>query len=112
MRCYGPESSLFCVAFTTIAMVSKFLLFCLLLHSSSKASHESKPESNLMKTFKFRAYAPRVFSKIRRMSGIDKDEFAESLCGNSNFIEFMANSQSGEVSYYSERVCKNYHSFF
>jgi 1-phosphatidylinositol-4-phosphate 5-kinase len=39
-----------------------------------------------------------VFSQIRKTFGVDRTDFVESLCGNSNFIEFMSNSNSGEVS--------------
>jgi len=52
-------------------------------------------------TFKFRAYAPLVFAQIRRSFGVDRKDFIESLCGNSNFIEFMSNSNSGEFFFYS-----------
>lgn len=50
--------------------------------------------------YKFKAYAPRVFSKIRNFFGVGKQEFLHSICGKGAFIEFMSNAKSGQVSIY------------
>jgi len=47
--------------------------------------------------YKFKAYAPRVFSKIRNFFGVGKQDFLHSICGKGAFIEFMSNAKSGQV---------------
>eukprot|EP00468_Gymnochlora_sp_CCMP2014_P012616 CAMPEP_0167765142 /NCGR_PEP_ID=MMETSP0110_2-20121227/14497_1 /TAXON_ID=629695 /ORGANISM="Gymnochlora sp., Strain CCMP2014" /LENGTH=689 /DNA_ID=CAMNT_0007652771 /DNA_START=121 /DNA_END=2190 /DNA_ORIENTATION=+ len=51
-------------------------------------------------SFTFKDYAPRVFQEIRRLSGIDKKEYIESVCYN-NYIEFISNSKSGAFFFFS-----------
>ena len=59
------------------------------------------PPHSLQRTFKFKSYAPRVFSRLRDLIDIDGDEYLQSICGNYNFIEFMSNSKSGQFFFYS-----------
>ena len=47
--------------------------------------------------YKFKAYAPHVFSRIRHMAGVEKQRFLHSICGNDAFIEFVSNAKSGQV---------------
>ena len=55
----------------------------------------------LAHTFKFKAYAPAVFAKIRTMFGVEPAHFMLSICGNYNFIEFISNAKSGQFFFYS-----------
>lgn len=59
------------------------------------------PPHSLQRTFKFKSYAPRVFSRLRDLVDINADDYLESICGNYNFIEFMSNSKSGQFFFYS-----------
>jgi hypothetical protein len=59
------------------------------------------PSHQLGHTFKFKSYAPEVFKRIRQFCGIDEASYMMSICGNSNFIEFMSNSKSGSFFFYS-----------
>lgn len=59
------------------------------------------PQHKLSHTFKFKAYAPDVFSKIRAIAGVDKAHFMLSVCGSYNYIEFMSNAKSGQFFFYS-----------
>jgi hypothetical protein len=54
-------------------------------------------QQDLFDIFKFRSYAPLVFSRIRRLFGVNRTDFVESLCGDAHFIEFLSNSNSGMV---------------
>jgi len=47
--------------------------------------------------YKFKAYAPHIFSRIREHAGVDKQRFLHSICGNDAFIEFVSNAKSGQV---------------
>lgn len=46
--------------------------------------------------YKFKAYAPLVFAKIRFAFGVEKQRFLHSICGKDNFIEFVSNAKSGQ----------------
>jgi 1-phosphatidylinositol-4-phosphate 5-kinase len=59
------------------------------------------PPHQLAHTFKFKAYAPKVFAKIRTMFGVEPAHFMLSICGNYNFIEFISNAKSGQFFFYS-----------
>ncbi|GMH82344.1 hypothetical protein TL16_g09226, partial [Triparma laevis f. inornata] len=59
------------------------------------------PPHQLAHTFKFKAYAPKIFSKIRTMFGVEAAHFMLSICGNYNFIEFISNAKSGQFFFYS-----------
>lgn len=48
--------------------------------------------------YKFKAYAPHIFSRIRKIAGVEKQRFLHSICGNDAFIEFVSNAKSGQVS--------------
>jgi len=51
-------------------------------------------------SYKIKAYAPKVFSKIRSAAGIDKQRFLHSICGKDSFIEFISNAKSGQFFFY------------
>ena len=38
------------------------------------------PPHSLMRTFKFKSYAPRVFGRLRDLVGLDTDDYMESIC--------------------------------
>lgn len=59
------------------------------------------PPHKLTSSFKFKDYSPRVFRNIRRHFGIDESDYMLSLAGDFNFIEFIANSHSGQFFFYS-----------
>eukprot|EP01041_Mallomonas_annulata_P000655 gene656-1267_t len=59
------------------------------------------PPHKLKHTFKFKDYAPAAFRRIRRLSGIDEVDYVLSLAGDFNYIEFLANSKSGQYFFYS-----------
>jgi len=59
------------------------------------------PPHRLSHTFKFKAYAPRIFDKIRTMFGVEAGHFMLSVCGEFNFIEFISNAKSGQFFFYS-----------
>jgi len=46
-------------------------------------------------------YAPCVFAKIRALMGVTPELYLESLCSGLSFIEFFANSRSGQFFFYS-----------
>lgn len=51
--------------------------------------------------YKFKAYAPTIFSKIRGIVGVEKQRFLHSICGKDSFIEFISNAKSGQFFFYS-----------
>jgi 1-phosphatidylinositol-4-phosphate 5-kinase len=51
--------------------------------------------------YKFKAYAPHIFSRIRTFAGVEKQRFLHSICGNDAFIEFVSNAKSGQFFFYS-----------
>lgn len=51
--------------------------------------------------YKFKAYAPSIFSKIRSTVGVEKQRFLHSICGKDSFIEFISNAKSGQFFFYS-----------
>lgn len=51
--------------------------------------------------YKFKAYAPKIFHRIRDMAGVDKQLFLHSICGSDAFIEFVSNAKSGQFFFYS-----------
>lgn len=52
-------------------------------------------------SYRFKAYAPRIFSHIRSIFGIDKQLFLHSICGKFNFLEFMSNAKSNSFFFFS-----------
>jgi 1-phosphatidylinositol-4-phosphate 5-kinase len=59
------------------------------------------PAHQLNHTFKFKDYAPRAFGALRTMFGVDPASYMNSVCGDFNFIQFIANSRSGQFFFYS-----------
>eukprot|EP00979_Chaetoceros_neogracilis_P013169 scaffold3710_cov286-Chaetoceros_neogracile.AAC.26 len=51
--------------------------------------------------YKFKAYAPHIFARMREHAGVDKQRFLHSICGNDAFIEFVSNAKSGQFFFYS-----------
>lgn len=51
--------------------------------------------------YKFKAYAPHIFARIRTFAGVEKQRFLHSICGNDAFIEFISNAKSGQFFFYS-----------
>jgi 1-phosphatidylinositol-4-phosphate 5-kinase len=51
--------------------------------------------------YKFKAYAPEIFHRIRDMAGVEKQLFLHSICGSDAFIEFVSNAKSGQFFFYS-----------
>jgi len=52
-------------------------------------------------SYKFKAYAPLIFARIRSAFGVDKQLFLHSICGKFKFIEFMSNAKSGSFFFFS-----------
>ena len=63
--------------------------------------NKTTPPHTLNHTFKFKTYCPVAFRMLRSVFGIDSADFLMSICGNSNFIEFMSNARSGQFFFYS-----------
>jgi 1-phosphatidylinositol-4-phosphate 5-kinase len=42
-----------------------------------------------------------VFKAVRTLSGLDEAEYMMSIAGDFNYIEFLANSKSGQFFFYS-----------
>mmetsp|Transcript_22649 Transcript_22649/g.28575 ORF Transcript_22649/g.28575 Transcript_22649/m.28575 type:complete len:523 (-) Transcript_22649:130-1698(-) len=61
----------------------------------------SSKMASLPYRYKFKAYAPVIFHRIRDMAGVDKQRFLHSVCGSDNFIEFISNAKSGQFFFYS-----------
>jgi len=59
------------------------------------------PPHRLAHSFKFKDYSPSAFRKIRSHFGINDADYMLSLCGDFNYIEFIANSKSGQFFFYS-----------
>ena len=62
---------------------------------------KTTPPHTLSHTFKFKTYCGAAFSKLRSIFKVSSAEFLQSICGNSNFIEFVSNAQSGQFFFYS-----------
>ena len=59
------------------------------------------PPHALPHPFKFKDYAPAVFSQLRERFAIDPLHYLKSLGGAYRFIEFNSNSKSGSFFFYS-----------
>eukprot|EP00633_Aureoumbra_lagunensis_P008377 CAMPEP_0197315752 /NCGR_PEP_ID=MMETSP0891-20130614/39561_1 /TAXON_ID=44058 ORGANISM="Aureoumbra lagunensis, Strain CCMP1510" /NCGR_SAMPLE_ID=MMETSP0891 /ASSEMBLY_ACC=CAM_ASM_000534 /LENGTH=646 /DNA_ID=CAMNT_0042804887 /DNA_START=255 /DNA_END=2195 /DNA_ORIENTATION=- len=60
------------------------------------------PRHDLRHTFKVIDYAPCLFSKIRRLTGVSDETYRQSLCDSRlGFIKFIANGRSGQFFFYS-----------
>jgi len=51
--------------------------------------------------YKFKAYSPLIFARIRGALGVSKQRFLHSICGKDSFIEFVSNAKSGQFFFYS-----------
>ncbi len=61
----------------------------------------SSKATSLPYRYKFKAYAPVIFHRIRDMAGVNKQRFLHSICGSDTFIEFISNAKSGQFFFYS-----------
>ncbi|GMH53385.1 hypothetical protein TrST_g1280 [Triparma strigata] len=59
------------------------------------------PPHNLAHTFRFKNYANNAFTSLRKTFNISTESYLQSICGNSNFIDFVSNSRSGQFFFYS-----------
>ena len=59
------------------------------------------PEHAMRHAFTVKDYAPCVFSRIRALMGVTPELYLESLCSGLSFIDFIANSRSGQFFFYS-----------
>ncbi|EGB10309.1 hypothetical protein AURANDRAFT_71221 [Aureococcus anophagefferens] len=59
------------------------------------------PEHAMRHAFTAKDYAPCVFSRIRALMGVTPELYLESLCSGLSFIDFIANSRSGQFFFYS-----------
>lgn len=59
------------------------------------------PPHKLKSSFSFKDYMPLPFRVVRALSGIDEGDFMVSVAGDFNYIEFIANSKSGQFFFYS-----------
>ena len=46
-------------------------------------------------------YANNAFTSLRKTFNISTESYLQSICGNSNFIDFVSNSRSGQFFFYS-----------
>lgn len=80
----------------------------MVLSGCNKAPHRTPPH-HLSHDFKFKDYAPKIFHRIRQLFGIDSASYMLSVSGNYNYLEFMANSKSGQFFFYSHDGRRNTH---
>ena len=66
-----------------------------------KPGMRKTPKHPLSHTFKFKDYAPKVFHRIRLLSGIDTKSYMQSICGDMNFVQFTTNSKRSTLSPHS-----------
>jgi 1-phosphatidylinositol-4-phosphate 5-kinase len=59
------------------------------------------PPHKLNHAFKFKDYMPKVFRAVRSICGVHESDYMLSVAGNFNYIEFIANSKSGQFFFYS-----------
>lgn len=59
------------------------------------------PPHKLNFTFTFKDYMTNVFRAVRALSNIEEADYMLSLAGDFNYIEFIANSKSGQFFFYS-----------
>lgn len=59
------------------------------------------PPHKLPFTFTFKDYMTNVFRALRALSNIEEADYMLSLAGDFNYIEFIANSKSGQFFFYS-----------
>lgn len=66
----------------------------------SKGSFQT-PSHSLAKSFEFKDYAGRVFAAIRRLDGIDSEDYLASLGGKLPYLDFITNSKSGQFFFFT-----------
>mmetsp|Transcript_14458 Transcript_14458/g.20614 ORF Transcript_14458/g.20614 Transcript_14458/m.20614 type:complete len:846 (+) Transcript_14458:108-2645(+) len=66
-----------------------------------KYGGKETPPHQIGHTFKFKDYSPLAFAYIRKLFGVDENDFLYSICGNANLIEFISNAKSGQFFFYS-----------
>lgn len=71
------------------------------LQAVDTLAKSATPVHKLNQTFKFKDYCPKAFRAIRGMAGIDEGSYMRSVAGDFNYIEFIANSKSGQFFFYS-----------
>eukprot|EP00981_Chlorochromonas_danica_P002710 scaffold537_cov180-Ochromonas_danica.AAC.15 len=59
------------------------------------------PPHKLPFTFTFKDYMTNVFRALRALGNIEEADYMLSLAGDFNYIEFIANSKSGQFFFYS-----------
>lgn len=59
------------------------------------------PPHRLPFAFGFKDYTPHVFRALRALNNVDEADYMTSLAGDFNYIEFLANSKSGQFFFYS-----------
>lgn len=59
------------------------------------------PPHKLPKTFRFKDYMSKAFRVVRGLAGLDEVQYMRSVAGDFNYIEFIANSKSGQFFFYS-----------
>ncbi|SPR00499.1 unnamed protein product (mitochondrion) [Plasmodiophora brassicae] len=69
-------------------------------YSFPQGGSSSTPAHNLP-SFKFKDYQPVVYRSLRRRFGIDTADYLLCLCGDEPYLEFIANSKSGQFFFYS-----------
>jgi len=69
--------------------------------SDDPAEPYPTPPHSLVRTFKFKTYAPRIFARLRSLCDVSTEAYMEAICGNYNFLEFISNSKSGQFFFYS-----------
>ncbi|KAH8063510.1 translation initiation factor IF-2 [Aureococcus anophagefferens] len=67
----------------------------------TKFPPERPPSTRCARAFTAKDYAPCVFSRIRALMGVTPELYLESLCSGLSFIDFIANSRSGQFFFYS-----------
>jgi len=67
----------------------------------SKPGLPHTPRHHLAHTFKFKDYAPKIFHRIRLLSGIDTKSYMDSVSGDANFVQFTSNSKSGQFFFFT-----------
>lgn len=86
----NPELPLYATPPHKLAKSFKFKVSLLMMHD---AHHLTPPHAQ--------DYMANVFHAIRSQSGIDEAEYMLSIAGDFNYIEFIANSKSGQFFFYS-----------
>eukprot|EP00474_Spongospora_subterranea_P009263 CRZ09721.1 hypothetical protein [Spongospora subterranea] len=61
----------------------------------------SSTPAHPLSSFKFKDYQPAVYRSLRRRFGIDTADYLLCLCGDEHYLEFIANSKSGQFFFYS-----------